>query len=151
MNRSELLRALRRSALGYPEAREGIACEGTPIEKRTFKARDKAFLFLGATDAMVKLGASLAEATGLAAKEPGRYRAGAGGWVKVTFTDDDGPPLDLLERWIDESYRLLAPRSLAASIPARGRSTGDSKGTVKMSVPKKEARGKGAKRKATGR
>ena len=46
---------LRRVALRYPEAEEGVACEGTAAEKRTIKARGKAFLFLGATGAMLKL------------------------------------------------------------------------------------------------
>ena len=106
---SALHNALRLSALRYPEAEEGIACAGTAIEKRTVKARNKAFLFLGVSDAMLKLGESLAEAKRLAAKEPGRYSVGSGGWVKVTFGDDAALPLDVLERWIGESYRLLVP------------------------------------------
>ena len=101
------MKALRRAALRHPEAHEGISCEGTSLEKRTVKANKKAFVFLGAADIMVKLRESLPEATRLAAKQPDRYRAGAHGWVKATFVDDEAPPLALLERWIDESYRVV--------------------------------------------
>lgn len=116
---AESLKALRAFAASYPEANEGIACEGTALEKSTFKARNKSFLFLGRKDLMVKLGDSLPEASALAAKEPGRYKVGAPGWVTVTFGEEDALPLDLLERWIDESYRLLAPKGLLAILADR--------------------------------
>jgi hypothetical protein len=111
---------LRTLALAYPEVGEGVACEGTALEKSTFKARNKAFLFLGTADMMVKLGDSLAEAVGLASEEPDRYKVGAHGWVTVSFDDRELPPIDLLERWIDESYRLIAARQLVAMLPSPG-------------------------------
>lgn len=101
------MRALRRAALRHPDTHEGVSCEGTSLEKRTVKARRKAFVFLGATDVMVKLRESLPEARRMAKREPDRYRAGAHGWVKASFGEDELPPLALLERWIDESYRLV--------------------------------------------
>lgn len=117
MSQSAFIEALRNQALRYPEAVAGIACAGTALEKTTVKARDKAFLFLGAADAMVKLGPSLAEATELATWEPERFKVGAHGWVTATF--QDGSPLpEVLERWIDESYRLVAPKALVAKLPA---------------------------------
>src|SRR5947209_8199382 len=103
------MKTLRKLALKYPEVEEGIACKGTVVECATFKARGKAFLFLARTNLRLKLGESLAEAVALAAKEPGRYEVGAHGWIKVTIGDDP-LPLDVLTRWIDESYRLLAQR-----------------------------------------
>ena len=105
------MNALRRIALRYPEVEEGIACKGTALECATFKARTKAFLFVGQSEARVKLHESLTEAAALAAQEPGLYQVGGHGWVKVTF-DGKSFPLDVMERWIDESYRLLAPKSL---------------------------------------
>jgi predicted DNA-binding protein (MmcQ/YjbR family) len=107
---SEPVQVLRELALRYPEAQEGISCAGTPLEKRTVTARNKAFLFLGKADAMVKLRDSLADVARLAAKEPGRYKAGAHGWVTVMFSDGAAPPLDLLEKWIDESYRAVVAK-----------------------------------------
>jgi hypothetical protein len=114
------LEALRSVALRYPEAEEGVACEGTAAEKRTIKVRGKAFLFLGVSDAMLKLRSSLAEATSLASAEPTGYRVGAHGWVAITFGDTASPALDRLVRWVDESYRLLAPKELVARLPEGG-------------------------------
>ena len=117
----EVLEALLRLALRYPEAQQGIACAGTAAEKRTIKARNKAFLFLGTAEAMLKLRDSLAEATGLAAKEPGLCKVGANGWVTVKI-GDGAPPLDLLERWVDESYRLLVPQPPTDKRAKKGKS-----------------------------
>lgn len=104
--RSTHMQALRKVALAHPDTEEGVACEGTPVERRTVKAKKKAFVFLGMGDAMVKLRESLPEATALARKSPAAYRVGANGWVKVTF-GGDGAPLELLAKWIDESYRVV--------------------------------------------
>ena len=101
------MKALRRAALRHPDTHEGVSCEGTSLEKRTVKTHRKAFVFLGVGDMMVKLRESLPEARRLAKKEPERYRAGAHGWVKASFAEDEVPPMRLLERWIDESYRLV--------------------------------------------
>ncbi len=111
------LRALRDRALGHPGTREGVACEGTAIEMRTIKARDKAFLFLGRADAMLKLGTSLAAAKKLATREPHRYRAGAGGWVKITLDGGASPPLAVVAAWVDESYSMIAAKKVLAKAP----------------------------------
>jgi hypothetical protein len=86
---------------------EGVSCEGTSLEKRTVKAGNKAFVFLGVADVMVKLRASLPEARRMAKKDPSRYKAGAHGWVTARLVDDETPPMALLQRWVDESYHLL--------------------------------------------
>lgn len=101
------MQALRELALAHPGVEEGIACEGTALERRTVKVRGKAFLFLGASDAMLKLAASLPEAARQAQQAPERYRVGAGGWVKTSF-DGKPPPLPLFRKWIAESYGLAA-------------------------------------------
>ncbi len=103
------MKALRTLAMKYPEAEEGVACKGTALECATFKTRNKTFLFVGGANLRVKLKESLAEAAKLAKAESGRYKVGANGWVEVKFSKDEPPPLDVLERWIGESYRLLAP------------------------------------------
>lgn len=103
--------AMRALALTYPAAEEGVACAGTAVESRTIKAKGKAFLFLGAKDVRLKLGASAAEAKRLGAD------VGAHGWTK--FAADAAPPLPVVERWIDESYRLLAPAALVAALRER--------------------------------
>jgi len=114
-NDSKPMQALRAIALSFPEAQEGIVCE-----KTAFEAGKKRFAFLGSDDAtyniMVKLGESLAEAAGLAAKEPAAYKVGVHGWVTAIFRHDQTPPAGLLEKWIDESYRQLAPKKLVARL-----------------------------------
>src|SRR5688572_19540275 len=105
------IKSLRAIAMMQGDVEEGIACPGTAMERRTIKANKKAFLFFGATDAMVKLDASLAEARRLAKAEPARYRVGANGWVKATFSTDEPPALDVFKKWIAESYALVgAPK-----------------------------------------
>jgi hypothetical protein len=134
----DLLQVLRSAALGYPETEEGIACEGTPLEKRTVKVRNKAFLFLGAKDAMLKLSDSLAEANELAERAPGRCKVGAHGWVTVAFGEPESPPLELLLRWIDESYRLLAPKTLLAGLPSAKQEATSARKTPKRQSRKKK-------------
>ena len=101
------MQALRKAALLYPGTEEGVACEGTPIESRTVKAQKKAFLFLTIGHARLKLRESLPEAANLAKKQPDQFQVGSGGWVKASLMADGSTPLDVLERWIAESYRLI--------------------------------------------
>jgi hypothetical protein len=135
---TKAMQAWRRTALGYPEAEEGTSCN-----KSAFKARNKAFLFMGmdhvSYNAMVKLQGCLAEAAKLATKEPHRYAVGKGGWVKATYSRDESPPAGLLERWIDESYRLLVHKQLVAMLPDRAPPTADSTRTANNKVVKKKA------------
>lgn len=96
----DLVKALRKLALGHPDVEEGIACKGTALESSTFKVRKKAFLFLRTKDARLKLNASQKEAKRLGAS------IGAGGWALVVL--EKAPPVRVLEKWIGESYRLMA-------------------------------------------
>jgi hypothetical protein len=102
------IEALRKFALGLPGAEESVACAGTAIEKRTVKSGGKAFLFLGSKDLMLKLGPSLAKARELAAADPERCRAGAGGWVNIRFATGMPLPAARLRQWVAESHALLA-------------------------------------------
>ena len=123
--------------MGYPEVAEEIVCE-----KAAFKARGKGFLFLGSDDsfcnALLKLGASLPEAARLAAGMPSCYKVGGHNWVTATFRHDRAPPRGLMERWIDESYRLLAPKQLVALLPERAQPAADKAKAAKRKAPKKK-------------
>jgi hypothetical protein len=112
------IKALRRAALRHPDTHEGVAREGTSLEKRTVKAHRKAFVLLGLADVMFKLRKSLPEVRKLAKAAPGRYRIGANGWVKARFEDGHAPPLARLLAWIDESYHLAVADGKPA-VPAR--------------------------------
>lgn len=113
MVKTDPVKTLRRLALKHPEVEEGVACEGTAVEGPVFRTRKKSFLFVRDVEMRFRLQDSLAEMTRLAAKEPKRYQAGAGGWCKVTFGEQGLPPIDLMERWVEESYRgtaVVAPK-----------------------------------------
>jgi len=135
---SKPMQVLRKIALRYPEVEEGTSCN-----KAAFKARNKAFLFVGMDETsynvMLKLRESLPEAAKLAAKEPNHYGVGGMDWVKATFSHNESPPAGLMEKWIDESYRLLAHKQLVALLPERGLLTRHSTKAVKKTPEKQGA------------
>jgi predicted DNA-binding protein (MmcQ/YjbR family) len=100
----KIVEKLRKAALAFPDVEEGVACEGTPIECATFKVKKKTFLFVNQHNARVRLKKSAPEAQKLAKEEPQRYVIGPQGWAKVLLAED--PPIDLLLRWLEESYRM---------------------------------------------
>jgi predicted DNA-binding protein (MmcQ/YjbR family) len=107
---------LREFALKYPGAREDF-----PWGERVVKVRDKVFVFLGRGDeevgVTVKLPSSGLMALGLPFASPTGYGLGKSGWVTARFGPKDKPPLELLQEWIDESYRAVAPKELVRALP----------------------------------
>ena len=117
------VQALLRLGLGHPNAIESLACKGTVVESATVKVGSKAFLFVRPTNVMVKVGASVAEATKLAAAEPARYSVGKNGWVTIKLKlGEPTPALTILERWIAESYWIAAGQPAQAAPAARSTS-----------------------------
>ncbi len=108
--------ALLRVATALPGATCGVACKGTALESTTVSVRSKAFLFVSARTARLKLAESLAEARGLAKAAPATYDVGATGWVKVTLDGPTAPPLERISRWVEESHRLFAPAKAATPV-----------------------------------
>ena len=116
---------LRTHALSYPEAREDF-----PWGERVVKVRGKVFVFFGHPERgglglSVKLPGSATLALDLPFATPTGYGLGKSGWVTARFSARARPPLELLKRWIDESYRAVAPKRLVAQLAGAGR---DSKG-----------------------
>ena len=107
--------ALRAYALAFPEAREDF-----PWGERVVKVKDKVFVFLGRdgedVGVTVKLPSSGLLALSLPFASPTGYGLGKSGWVTARFGPKDKPPLELLEKWIEESYRAVAPRALVKSL-----------------------------------
>jgi len=106
--------ALRDFALGFPGAREEF-----PWGERVIKVGKKVFVFLGMPDGdelglSVKLPESGPMALLLPFAKPTGYGLGKSGWVSAHFAAPEDPPLGMLREWIDESYRAVAPRKLAA-------------------------------------
>jgi len=105
---------VREIALAYPEA-----YEETPWGHPAIKVRGKAFLFMGTSEdgrfgVSVKLPHSHGAALILPFAEPTGYGLGKSGWVSASFAEGDDPPLPMLRAWIEESYRAVAPKKLAA-------------------------------------
>jgi predicted DNA-binding protein (MmcQ/YjbR family) len=71
----------------------------------------------GALSLTVKLPVSrdFAETFDFAA--PAGYGLGRSGWISCRFGAGEAADLDLLKRWLAESYRAVAPKKLAASVP----------------------------------
>lgn len=107
-----LTRRLRAYALRYPEAREDFPWEGD----RVVKVRNKIFVFLGDTGLGLKLTHSNAAALGLDNVKPMGYGLGRSGWVTIALDKGRKPPIDLLQAWIDESYRAVAPKTLVVRL-----------------------------------
>ena len=126
---------LREFANGLPETEEGTSCVN-----RAFRARNKAFAYLGIKGdrykLMLKLDGSLKKAEALQAKDPETWRVGKGGWTAVFMPLDEFGPKGLLTSWIEESYRALVHKSLVEQLPARG----GKKAAKKKTAAKKRAR-----------
>jgi hypothetical protein len=128
-----------RIAKRLPDVEEGIACKGTALESRTFKVNEKAFLFLSARDARLKLGPSVAEAVAFAKAEPSRCTVGAGGWVKLSVAAP--PSSNVLARWIAESRATMGTATAATkkSAPRAGKKAAK-KATPEKKTKRRQAR-----------
>lgn len=114
-------------AMSLPEVREDH-----PWGHSAFKVGKKAFLFMasenGGLSLSVKLPQSGLLALSLPFAQPTGYGLGKSGWVTASFTAKQSPPVPVLERWVEESYRTIAPKKLVARLegpvkpsrPARG-------------------------------
>jgi predicted DNA-binding protein (MmcQ/YjbR family) len=104
-----LAAAIREHAAGLPEA-----WEDHPWGESVFKVGKKVFVFLGMADdggLTVKLRDSHEEAMAFAWVTPSGYGLDRGGWVSCATPDD--APIEMILGWIEESYRLVAPKRLA--------------------------------------
>lgn len=116
---ASLERELRDFALGYPESHEDH-----PWGHIAIKVKGKVFVFLGGEkekkelSLSVKLPQSRDLAVDLPFAEPTGYGMGKHGWVSASFTKVSEVPLDLLKKWIDESYRAIAPKKLVKALGA---------------------------------
>lgn len=108
---------LRSFGLGLPEAQEDF-----PWGHSALKVKGKTFVWLDRSDGIfsmtVKLPVSRDFALVFDFAAPAGYGLGRSGWISCRFEGGKEPDLDLLKRWIAESYRAVAPKKLAALIPA---------------------------------
>jgi hypothetical protein len=108
---------LRKFALGFPEVREDH-----PWGHSAFKVGGKAFLFMATEDGGLSLSVKLPQsglmALSLPFAAPTGYGLGKSGWVTASFAAKASPPVPVLERWVEESYRTIAPKKLVARLDA---------------------------------
>ena len=94
-----------------------------PWDEDVAKVGKKIFAFLG-SDASpepamtVKLCDSHEQALAVPGSAPTGYGLGRAGWVTVPFRATT-PPLDVLKDWVEESYRIVAPKRLVAELDRR--------------------------------
>jgi predicted DNA-binding protein (MmcQ/YjbR family) len=107
---------LRRFALSLPEAWEDF-----PWDESVVKVRRKVFVFLGPDERegpalmTIKLAESHGHALAIDGAAPTRYGLGRSGWVDVPL-HADGVTVELLREWVEESYRIVAPKRLVAQL-----------------------------------
>lgn len=107
---------LRDFGLALPQAEQA-----QPWGHIALKVRNKTFVFLNLEEDRLSLSVKLPVSRDFALvfdwTEPTGYGLGRAGWVSAAFAGGDEIDLDLLERWIAESYRAIAPKKLAALVP----------------------------------
>jgi len=102
-------------ALSLPEA-----FEDHPWGESVVKVRGKIFVFLGADGSprprmTVKLDESHGHALSIDGAERTGYGLGKSGWVTVPLRAE-GVDTQILGDWVEESYRIVAPKRLAAEL-----------------------------------
>src|SRR5690606_3131801 len=110
---------VRAYALGLPEA-----AEEHPWGESVAKVNGKVFVLLGLNDGShpfgvtVKLTDETAHAHALTCPgaEPAGYGLGRSGWVRVPLEPKGAPSAEVLCDWVEESYRTVAPKRLAARL-----------------------------------
>jgi predicted DNA-binding protein (MmcQ/YjbR family) len=101
-------------ALSLPGTREDRPWEDDVV----VKVRAKIFVFCGPTGSKrisVKLAESHAHALSVEGAAPTGYGLGKAGWVTVPLRAP-GVDLQLLREWVEESYRIVAPKRLVAEL-----------------------------------
>jgi predicted DNA-binding protein (MmcQ/YjbR family) len=115
-------RRVREFALTLPGAAEEF-----PWGEAVAKVNKKVFVFLGVEDGerppgvTVKLKTPEAHEHALShpGAEPAGYGLGRAGWVSVPLAGTGAPAADLVCDWVEESYRVVAPKRLVAELDAQ--------------------------------
>lgn len=96
-----------------------------PWGETVIKVNKKVFVFVNGAIApadgvslSVKLPHSGADLLEMPFAEPMGYGMGKHGWVTLRLLRDDHIPLELLQDWIEERYRAVAPKGRVAELDA---------------------------------
>jgi predicted DNA-binding protein (MmcQ/YjbR family) len=113
---------VREFSLGLPGATEEF-----PWGESVAKVNKKVFVFLGMDDGSYPLAVTLklkdeeahAHALTSPGAEPAGYGLGRSGWVRIPLEEQKAPAAELLCDWVEESYRVIAPKKLITELDAR--------------------------------
>jgi predicted DNA-binding protein (MmcQ/YjbR family) len=100
------------------------AWEDHPWGEVVAKVGKKVFVFFGTGDGThppgmsVKLSESHEAAVGVPGVSPTGYGLGKAGWVSLSFGGAGVPGVGVLTDWVEESYRMVAPKKLIKELDA---------------------------------
>lgn len=108
----DLVAQVRAFALAFPETHED-----NPWGHPAFKVKNKSFVWLSFREAGINLTVKLTHSRLMVEEmpfaEPCGYGLGQHGWITIKIsTEDDTVAMDLVKRWIEESYRAVAPKAI---------------------------------------
>ena len=110
-----------RIGLKYPGA-----YEDSPWDHRAVKVRKKLFVIMSSEvdrktgfTFTVKLPHCGKSVLSFPFAEPCGYGMGKHGWVTIRVSPGEEMPTDLIQEWVDESYRAVAPKKLVAQLDER--------------------------------
>jgi len=102
---------IRQYALSFPETHEDL-----PWGHSAFKVKKKTFVFMALEETgisvSIKLRESLFNALALPFTQPTGYGLGKSGWVSASLRPEKDIPISLIDKWIEESFRLIAPKTV---------------------------------------
>jgi hypothetical protein len=111
-----ILARLRKFGLAYPGAHFKSPWPG----HMDLAVNDKTFAYLSLEGEALGIGCKLPQSAGAALMlpfvKPTEYGLGKSGWVSASYEDADVPDVEMLEAWIDESYRAQAPKRLVKQL-----------------------------------
>jgi predicted DNA-binding protein (MmcQ/YjbR family) len=114
----DVLRALRAFGLAFP----GAHAKSPWPDHLDLAVNDKTFAYLSQEGEPLSLSCKLPQSSATALllpfAEPTAYGLGSSGWVTAKFDEGVVPPLDVLQAWVDESYRAQAPKRLVTKLTA---------------------------------
>ncbi len=111
----------REKVLAFALSLPGTAADRPWEEDDVVKVNGKIFAFLGPASSRrisVKLAESHQHALAIEGAVPTGYGLGKAGWVTVPLRAP-GVSIDVLRDWVEESYRIVAPKRLVAELESR--------------------------------
>ena len=131
-----ILARLRAFGLRFP----GAHTKSPWPELLDLAVNDKTFAHLPIDGQPLRMSCKLPSSSSIALllpfAQPTGYGLGRSGWVTASFAPGEDVPVEMLEEWIDESYRAVAPKKLVAELEAR---TSGALPAKKKAAPKKQA------------